>query len=201
MERMEEPEKMLDDLIVKAAACDRPALESLLLHFYDPLLSYVRKLFSRDIGVAPEDVVQVTMIEAFQRIWSLDAQGGDAFFAWLKTIARSRIANMIEARRAQKRGGDRKPITRLADTEGVERSILRLIASPQRTPSLIARRKEASDALKLALSRLDKERRELMTLRYGQGLSYQEIALLEGKTVAAVKMHIHRTLSRNCAIL
>jgi RNA polymerase sigma factor (sigma-70 family) len=193
-EGMQHSSIQVNELIVKAAAHDRPAMESLLLHFYDPLLSFVRKLVVVGSGIAPEDVVQMTMTEAFQRIWSLEPRGGEAFFAWLKTIARTRLANLIEARHAQKRGEGRQPITQVADADGTEKSILRLIAGPARSPSLIARRTEANSAVKLAMTQLDPHRRHLITLRYGQELSYEEIASREGKSVGAVKMLIHRTL-------
>src|SRR4051794_27295941 len=95
----------LDDLVARAAGQhDRSAMESLLLYFYDPLLAFVRKLVRGPSDIAPEDVVQLAMTEAFQRVWSLEPRGADAFFAWLKTIARTRLANLIEARRAKKRG-------------------------------------------------------------------------------------------------
>lgn len=77
---MPKPTDPLDQLIVKAADHDRPAMESLLLHFYDPLLSFVRKLVVVGSGIAPEDVVQMTMTEAFQRVWSLEPRGGRGFF-------------------------------------------------------------------------------------------------------------------------
>lgn len=44
------------------------------------------------------------------------------------------------------------------------------------------------------MTQLDPHRRHLITLRYGQELSYEEIASREGKSVGAVKMLIHRTL-------
>jgi RNA polymerase sigma factor (sigma-70 family) len=192
-DRMQYSSVQVDELIVKAASHDRAAMETLLLHFYDPLLSFVRKLVGGS-GIAPEDVVQITMTEAFQRVWSLEPRGDEAFFAWLKTIARTRLANLIEARHAQKRGEGRQPITHVADDDGAEQSIMRLLAGPARTPSLIARRSEANSAVKLAMTQLDPNRRRLITLRYGQELSYEEIASREGKSVGAVKMLIHRTL-------
>ena len=65
----------LDGLIVKAADGDRPAMESLLLHFYDPLLAFARKAVGRDTGIAPEDLVQITLGDAFHKIWGLEPEG------------------------------------------------------------------------------------------------------------------------------
>ena len=44
------------------------------------------------------------------------------------------------------------------------------------------------------LSQLDEDKQELMRLRFAGGLSFAEIAALEGKSEAAVKMMIHRTI-------
>jgi RNA polymerase sigma factor (sigma-70 family) len=47
-----------------------------------------------------------------------------------------------------------------------------------------------------SLSRLDDELRALLIMKYRQGLSFEEIAEITGKTLSAVKMGIYRGLGK-----
>jgi RNA polymerase sigma factor (sigma-70 family) len=189
----------LDQLVLRACAGDAASLESLLLHYHDALLGVIRKEVAKgaSAGISAEDVLQEALMEAFRSVKTLEARGGAAFFAWLKTIARSRLLNMAKARRAQKRRGNAKQIGRgrrgsLQETTAI--TVFSQLAGPDPTPSWIARRKEAVSVLMRALGHLDKERQAMMELRYGQSLSIEEIAGRTGKSEGAVKMVINRSL-------
>lgn len=186
----------LDDLVLKASAGDASSLELILMHFHDPLLRFIRGLESGQVlyGAAAEDVLQETMIEAFRGIRKLEARGSEAFLAWLKAIARTRLINLVKAARAQKRGGGRQPIVRRGDEDATATSILNLIAARDPTPSLIVRRAEAVGAIHRAITRLEPAQRELIECRYGQGMSVEELAARTGKSKGAIKMLIHRVV-------
>jgi RNA polymerase sigma-70 factor (subfamily 1) len=188
----------IDELCVKAAKGDADAMQSLLLRYHDLLLAYLRRLLvdQAGTGISGEDALQETLIEAFRRIKTLEARGEGAFLAWLKTIARTRLINMIKAQRAAKRGGAhvRKiAIANRIDGQTVT-TILGFIAADTPTPSVILRRKEANHAAKKALESLDPLKKQVMEWRFGQGLSIDEIAERIGKKTSAVKMLIHRCL-------
>jgi RNA polymerase sigma-70 factor (ECF subfamily) len=180
----------LDRLIEKAVAGDESSLESLLMHFYNPLLQWISTALMRGDagGVVADDVLQETMVAAFRSVRQIEPRGSRAFFSWLKTIARTRLINLIDARRAQKRGGQ------LANA--VATSILNRIAARDPSPSLIARRKEATEAIAKAMAQLEPGRRKVLQLRYGQGLSIQEVATRIGKSEGAVKMLISRSIEQ-----
>jgi RNA polymerase sigma-70 factor (ECF subfamily) len=189
----------LDELIGRAAAGDQSSLESLLVHFHDPLLRWIGKLVLRDavVTVSAEEVLQETLIAAFRGMRKLEPRGERAFFAWLKTIARSRLINQIKAAAALKRGGGNPAMAvghAAGDGDATVTSILGLIAGRDPTPSLVLRRKEASGIVAAALARLEPGRRRVIEWHYGQGLPVPEIAARLGKGEGAIKMLIHRAV-------
>jgi RNA polymerase sigma-70 factor (ECF subfamily) len=188
----------VERMIAEAVAGDRVALESLLLLHHDWLLRYVRSLLTRTrvATIDAEDALQETLVEAFRRIDTLEARGRDAFAAWLKTVARTRVSNMLKAQRAAKRGGGRRRIVAAGNSPNAQTvtTILGLIAGEAPTPSVILRRKEAGEALQDALAALQPLKRQIMEWRYGHGMSIESIAGKTGKSVSAVKMIIHRCL-------
>lgn len=186
----------IDELVLRSAAGDTSAIESLLLHFHDPLLRFIHSTLTspNSPDFSAEDLLQETLVEAFRRAKGLEAQGSAAFFAWLKTIAHHRHLNHVKSASALKRGGARKRIVKGAVAESTATSILHLIAGTEARPSVIVRRKEAVGVVALALAKLDAERRQAIELRYAQRMSNAEVAEKMGKSEGAVKMLIARTL-------
>jgi RNA polymerase sigma factor (sigma-70 family) len=167
------------------------------MHFHTPLLQCIRGWASnRNRGglAMPEDVLQETLVEAFRKAKGLEARGGEAFFGWLKSIARTRQINMIVAAKAMKRGGGRPATGRASGADSTKTAILNLIAAAGPSPSVIVRRKEAAVAVAGALAGLEPLKREVMELRYGKGMSIQEIGQCVGKNEGAVKMIINRSI-------
>jgi RNA polymerase sigma-70 factor (ECF subfamily) len=111
-----------------------------------------------------EDVVQEVMVYAFRNLKHYDAQRG-TFRTWLYTITVSRCRN---ARR-------RKwlPTTALANLLSVG---LEPAAPTEHTPEAAIARQSIHDALEKALGTLSPRLREAIALRYGQGLTYREMA-------------------------
>jgi RNA polymerase sigma factor (sigma-70 family) len=179
-----------------AAGGDRRALESLLLHFHDPLFRSIQSSLSSGspADITAEDILQDTLFEAFRGIRRLEPRGHQAFFHWLKAIADSRFHDLIKAGRAQKRGGDHNRITRAPSAGSTALSILGRMAGPDLTPSRIARKKETLDAIVHSLEGLDPLRRQVMQMRFGRGLSLREVADKTGKSPGAVKMLINRSI-------
>lgn len=56
-------------------------------------------------------------------------------------------------------------------------------------------RDEAQYLLRL-LKNLPEESREILTLRYTDGLSFEEIAVITGKSNVAIRVHAHRALKK-----
>ncbi len=111
-----------------------------------------------------EDVVQEAMVYVFRNLHRYSPERG-AFRTWLYTITVSRCRN---ARR-------RKwlPTTGLSNllNLGIEPS-----APEDHTPEAAVARMGVRDALEKALVSLSPRLREAIALRYGQGLTYREMA-------------------------
>src|SRR5262249_48061603 len=147
-------------------------LDSLLLHFHDPLRQYIVGSISSGeaVGITHDDILQETIIAAIRGIRGLEPRGAEAFFAWLRTIAGNCHRNMIAAALAQKRGEGRAEIEPAA-SESTATSILGQIASSDPSPSLISRKKEAIEAIARAIAALNPEQRDLIELHYNSRLS------------------------------
>jgi RNA polymerase sigma-70 factor, ECF subfamily len=189
-------QRQVDEWIADAASGNKHSLELVLVHFHDPLLAYIRKSFAINLlpALSPEDLLQDTMIEAFRHISVFEARGSDSFFAWLKTIARSRFINHTARDRAKKRGFGRRPVSSPVLHNSTATTILDQIVGPYPSPSQVARKREAVAAITLRLTSLQPLCQEAMDLRFKKGLSVAEVAQRLGKTQAAGKMLIHRTL-------
>lgn len=194
MWNMSEPTATIEADISKAILGDRVALGAVLAHFHDPLISHLRHSLGVGSGVdlTPEDVVQEAFVEVCRRIRTVEYRGQEAFFAWIKTIARTRMLNMIEARKAQKRGGGHQRLNPAADATAT--CVLNALAGEDPTPSRVIQRGEALAAAKIALQELDPDKREVVELRYVHAMPIEEIARRLGKTESAVKMTLSRAL-------
>ncbi|MFN0011943.1 MAG: RNA polymerase sigma factor [Phycisphaerales bacterium] len=201
----------VDGLVRKAAAGDARALGALLVHFQGDLLASIRRKIGRRTAgalISPEDVLQETWTAAARSAAGIEARGGQAFLAWLKTIARSRLINMLEATNAQKRGGGgggvsggrsgggRRATTGAAgvDPATVNALVERLAAGTER-PSVVIRKREALARTAKALAAVETGQRTLIDMHIGRGMTHAQVARQTGKTEGAVKAAIQRALA------
>jgi RNA polymerase sigma-70 factor (ECF subfamily) len=171
-------------LVDAACAGDRAALAALFARHEGRLLAFLRARMSADLArrVAPEDVLQETLLEASRKLDGFERQSdGASFYRWLVGIARNKVN---EAHRA---GASKK---RAAEVE--------LDGDPARTqtsPSGHAMRAEGAVHLAEALARLPERQAEAVRLRYLEGMSLAETADRLACTEAAVKALVARGLS------
>ncbi len=155
-------DSVLQALVIRCLKGDQGAFAS----FYETAapgvyrLAYSILLHRQDA----EDVVQESMVYAFRNLSRFDAARGTVR-TWLYTITVSRCRN---ARR-------RKwlPTTALSHmlSLGLEPS-----APADHTPEAAIARMGVREALETALATLTPRLREAIALRYGQGLTYREMA-------------------------
>ncbi|PKN92907.1 MAG: RNA polymerase subunit sigma-24 [Chloroflexi bacterium HGW-Chloroflexi-6] len=133
-----------------------------------------RYLYHRVGNVAEaEDLSAQTFTEALDGLMQGRFQPGGSFPAWLFTIARRRAADFYRQR----------PTAPLEEHPDPEPGLLAVLEA-----------REDLRRLKTLLAQLDEEKQELLRLRFSAGLGFAEIALLEGKNEAAVKMSVYRAL-------
>lgn len=149
-------------------------LRGVLARFERPLVRYALGL-TGDLERA-RDVVQDT----FEQLW-IEARelADDHLPRWLFTVCRNRAVDM-------KRKEDR---VKAVELDRIDRQ-----ESGRPGPAAIAERKAASSAVLAALDRLPENQREVVRLRFQNGLSYKEISEVTGLTVSHVGVLIHNAV-------
>lgn len=126
------------------------------------------------------DLVQVTLLRAFQNLPAFDVQGPGAFFGYLRHI----MSNLL---RDEMRRVGRRPLMAELD-ERLEES--------EPTPLASSITFETLKAYETALARMDPEQRELVVMRVELGMPHEEIAAVTGSpSPNAARMRVARALA------
>jgi len=128
-----------------------------------------------------EDVVQDTFIAAFTHICSFDPERG-SFCTWLYRIARNLALNARKKRRDQPLPED-------------------LVIADERTPADDVQNNEIFRRLDQALEELRFQDRVVFVLTELEGLSYAEVARIEGLRIGTVKSRLARARARLRSLL
>ena len=141
----------------------------------------------------PSDVVQQTLLEAYQALGQLRGQGREQVAAWLRQILARNLANAVRDFRR-----DKRDVAREQALDAVLRdSSARLdawLAAEQLSPSARLQRQEDADRLAAALATLPEAQREVVLLRHCQGWSLADISRQVGRSPSAVAGLLHRGL-------
>ena len=138
-----------------------------------------RRLESRDI-------VQATLLKAFQGIDRFDGSGSRSLMAWLGTIAQCEICDQADFYRRKKR--DAALDTTLDDD-------LDPIAEQVRSEVSRLQLKADGERLERALDELREAQREMILLRDFEELTFPEIGERLGKSAGACRKLYVRTLT------
>jgi RNA polymerase sigma-70 factor (ECF subfamily) len=189
-------------LLERVARGDAIARQQLLARHHDRLKRMVALRLDRRLAarVDPSDIVQESLAEAHQRLSDYVRDRPLPFYAWLRQFAWERVAKEYERHvRAQRRSVTREAAPPLPD-ESVGQLAQRLIASAT-SPSRHLLRAELRDRVRAALSCLKPHDREMLVLRYLEGLSNAEAAAVLGLAENTAGMRHLRALERLRALL
>lgn len=141
--------------IERAVAGDAAALEGLLRALAPDLLSEIdiQPVWHRNLD--PDDILQVSSLEAFLRIESLREPTPAAFRAWLKRIVANNPRDAIRGLQRDKRPDPRERVTRGAAGESA-RTLLAALTGTCATPSAPAILTEDVERLRGAIRALPK---------------------------------------------
>lgn len=186
------------DLIPRAVSGDSVATQELLLLHYDRLAIRLSAALPSDLQgtLSVEDVLQEAFSDALGRISAFESRGEGAFFAWLATIADHRLLDLIRAARAIKRGGGWSPVAAAGSETSTVGDLLALLAADDHTPSRSIAGHEAAAAVQSAIDGLKDEYRNVLRLRYFDGLSVADTAARMGRTEPAIHMLCHRAVAQ-----
>ena len=169
------------DLVERAQNGDRSACERLFGLYRQRLEGLVGSRLGAELRkcVEVEDVLQETLLQAFQSIRRFEWRGEESFFRWLGGIVEHQILNEVRTRR---RDGK----------VGFELDVLRDDTSPSKG----VRRDERFSRLQESLESLSPERREVILLARIEGLQIKEIARRWNRSPDAVAHLLFRALRK-----
>jgi RNA polymerase sigma-70 factor (ECF subfamily) len=178
-----------------ASSGDAAALEKLLLTNYSALEHHIGPHVPADANrhFGLDDIVQEVFCQAFRDIGQFQYRDDASFLAWLKTIADHRLADALKHKGRKKRGGGHHQLSSadVAKASTVA-TLLDIVCQDSHLPDDSAVRREAENALQIALAGLPDDQREAIRDRFLQGIEVEEIADRMGRSPAAIRGLIKR---------
>ncbi|MCP9276696.1 sigma-70 family RNA polymerase sigma factor [Mycolicibacterium arenosum] len=172
----------LDDVVARAVAGDRGALQEVLVTIRPIVLRYCRARIgsAERSGLSADDVAQEVCLAAITALPRYRDQGRP-FLAFVYGIAAHKVADAYRAMgRNQSDATDTLPDR----------------ASSDLGPEQLAMNAEASARMEQLLAVLPEKQREIVILRIVVGMSAEETAEAVGSTAGAVRVAQHRALTR-----
>lgn len=171
------------EVVAVALGGSQDGYQELVRRFERPVFSLVVRMV-RDRPTA-EDLTQEAFVKAFRNLETYDPER--KFSSWLFKIAHNTTLDHLRKRELEtvslEAGGE-------DDGSG---GLAAVLSEPgARGTDLGVGRSELAEALEEAVGALKEDYREVVLLRYGEGLAYQEIADVTGLPMGTVKTNIHR---------
>jgi RNA polymerase sigma-70 factor, ECF subfamily len=173
-----EPESLTRQLWQRAQAGDREAFEAMFAMHSSRLLVFIRMRMGDHLRekVEAEDVLQEAYMSALKGLATFEYTQDGAFLKWICHIIDNRLRDVYDYFMAQKRQAE--PLVRSAPTGPVTALI----------------RAEDRQAIEHALEQLSPEHREVLLLRYFQGLSAEEAGERMQRSAGAIRNLCARAL-------
>ena len=175
------------DLLARARQGDQHALSLLCERISPRLLTYIRVRMGRDVRTRLEsrDILQASLVKAFQKIGEFRGTETRSLLSWLARIAEHEIRDSFDHVHRHRRDAARETdLDRAAAVAAITRSALsRLILDEQ------ARR------IEVALGSLSPDHRDVILMRKFEELSFGEIARRIGRSEDASRMLLARAMT------
>lgn len=177
-------------LFDQAVAGDRAAADRLFARAADRLLLFVRLRLGPALRARLDehDVLQEVFVHAQRDLGRFDAAGSSdperAFVHWLCALAENRLRDLAAFHRRQRRD----PAREQRDVTAVLRELQRQGHGP--ATSMV--RREERDRLAIGIDGLDDGDREVLLLRFFEGLTVDAIADRTGRSASAVRRSLGR---------
>ena len=181
--------------VAAAQQGDRLALAKLLTTCHPHLRS--RAAAGMDAAtrsrIGPDDILQEVYLVVARQIDRFENRGPESFLKWVHAILNNKLIDARRAAHCQVRDAGRE-----IRAQGVHDdsywSLLDNVYAESGTPSRVVRREEALRALLSCITDLSDTHREVIRLRFLEGLSVDDVAARLGKTSGAVAAMSKRAL-------
>lgn len=167
---------------VRAAQVDRSAFGALYRRYLDRVYGYAFYLLGDHHDA--EDATERTFLAALDAIGRFRDEGA-TFRSWLFRIAHNQVANALRSRSRRRTS----PLDGIADP----------IADAD--PARDADAADDARRVRAALAELSEDRRQVVVLRFLDGLSAREIGAVLGRSEGAVRVLQHRALRELAGLL
>jgi RNA polymerase sigma-70 factor (ECF subfamily) len=161
-----------DEKLVEAARTNTDAFSVLYQRYLDRLYRYLLRRVAHVHDA--EDLTMQVFNDVLDGLVSHHYRENGCFAAWLFTIARRRVADYFRQHIPE------------ALNEGLSSDVDMHVS---------VENSERAQQISTLIAQLDSHQQELLRLRFSAELTFSEIALLENRTEAAVKMAFYRTLT------
>lgn len=176
------------ELAREALAGSEAAYRELVTRYATPAVNFIFR-FVRDRALA-EDLAQEGFLRVYQRLNTFDP--GRKFSSWFFQVLRNITIDYLRINRLPTSSLDE-----LTEDGNPGATADRDSASPE----ALAGQGELATAMDAALARIRPEYREVVVLRYQEGLTQPEIAEILGIPAGTVKTYLHRARKELAGIL
>jgi RNA polymerase sigma-70 factor, ECF subfamily len=176
--------------VAAALAGGQDAYYELVQRYQRPLYALIARMV-RDMSLA-EDLAQEVFVKAFRSLASYDPSR--KFSSWLFKIAHNTAIDQL-----RRKSLDTEPLE--GDGEDDAGPLRTLHAPLSETPEALRHRSELQAAIESAIGGLRSEYREVVLLRFQEGLAYEEIVEITGLPLGTVKTFLHRARKQLAQVL
>lgn len=171
-----------DEAIVKRVQeGDVNAYNILVIKYQHRVAQIISKFLNSSDDVS--DVAQEAFIKAYKAINSF--RGESSFYTWLYRIVVNAVKSYIESNSKHKHNVD-------VDSEEFQSIDEQGVLASKDTPDRIIESQELQQVIVNAMNALPEELRRAITLREVEGMSYEDISLVEKVPVGTVRSRIFR---------
>jgi len=171
-----------EELVVKSMAGDVESFNQLVLRWERPIYALAYRVIGRDEDA--RDVVQQTFLRAFRALPGFKGQA--KFSSWLYRIALNLCRDWIRRKK-------RTPLVEMP--EGIDVVELASERGPAESIEDLVARQEMSRIVAEGMKKLPEEQRTAIVLKEYYGLTFQEIADLQGCPLSTVKTRLYQGLT------
>ena len=186
-------------LLDKAQGGDQEAFEALVKNHAASLKSFIHFELARRFGrgADAEDVLQETLLRAWQSIHRLRGREGSIFRRWLCMIAKHVIQDRARRLKRERAAFDSRLAIQSPRSKGGKWGCAdALLAAKVDPPSKVVRRNERFERLEEAMSTLSPVHRKVVFLARVQGLPIKEVARRIGRSDDATSMLLLRAMHK-----
>ena len=171
-----------DELVARSVGGDAESFNELIRRWERPIYALAYRLIGREEDA--RDVCQETFLRAFRALPGFKGQA--KFSSWLYRIALNLCRDWIRRQR-------RAPVMQMP--EGVEPTELAAERGPVESIEELVGRRQLSTVVEEAMTLLPEEQRTAIILKEYHGMTFQEIADMQGCPLSTVKTRLYQGLT------